>query len=180
MRKFEVNASEYYDGIDAYLKAVNLPASKTYDFITSRAACRSPMNELINGFQLHGKTILSIAPNLGHEEFWLHQAGCKLVFVDIDEQHTIEPYLVTLKQNSSAPSLSFFIGDVRDLSKSDLPHVDVVYISSFTVDELYKNFIRSRMQGRGWSLLFRLDYKLRRTAAIFALAYSTISLAGRH
>ena len=77
---YDFNLSAYYD-LDDYLDSLRAERSLSYDFIASRDKCKNPMNQLINHFDLAGKTILSIGPNFGHEEYWLYKSGCKLIFV---------------------------------------------------------------------------------------------------
>lgn len=115
-------------------------------FVSSHARCHKPMVQLIERYRLQNKTVLSVGAAFGHQEYCFHEYGCSLTLCDIDEGHTIEPYLKTLKEGD----LTFALGDARDL---DAGKFDVVFFSGFTPNELenrHKSKIRRFIGRQAW------------------------------
>lgn len=112
--------------------------------------CEKEMENLINRYGIHNKDILSIGSGTAHEEYWFCVKGDnRLILFDIDESGTIEPKLKTL----STPSLSantaanqpiqYYIGDFTKFKKGFSNQFDILYLSSFTPDELRRDTIKT-------------------------------------
>jgi hypothetical protein len=129
IRKYLVDA-------DAFFSQQINPELRSYHDTNSRL-CQPAISELIDAYSLAGKSVLSVGSKVGHEEVWFYRAGSTLTLCDFDEHGDVEPILRQLP----AGDLAYYICDVRDLPKERL---DVLYLSSFTPDELYKTAIRRR------------------------------------
>jgi hypothetical protein len=95
------------------------------------------MQELIERYDIHGKSVLSVGAGTGFEERQFALAGNDLLLIDIDEQGSILPWL---KRMPERPGLSYWIGDATEFEQGVGTH-DVVYLSSFTPDEARRGAI---------------------------------------
>lgn len=129
VRKYLVEADAFFS------QRINSKLRSYHD--TNSALCRAAISELIEAYSLGGKSVLSIGSKVGHEEVWFYRAGCPLTLCDIDEHGDVEPVL----QQLPVGNLAYYICDVRDFPKG---RFDVLYLSSFTPDELYKTAVRGR------------------------------------
>lgn len=127
MQKYTISASDFYD--------ISLKAENTSSFNMSLHNTQTPMQELIQKYNLKNQKILSIAPGSAFEEFWFYKNQNILTFVDIDESGSIEPLLSTLQMTDKKDKLTYFIGDAREFDEYQ-DKFDTLYISSFTPDEL--------------------------------------------
>lgn len=121
---------------DAFFSQRINPELRSYHD-TNSILCRAAISELIEAYSLGGKSVLSVGSKAGHEEVWFYRAGCPVTLCDIDEHGDLEPILRQLPVGD----LAYYICDVRDLPKG---RFDVLYLSSFTPDELYKTAVRKR------------------------------------
>ncbi len=135
---YRISHDEYFAGLAA-----------DTSFVRDKEKVRDTMNQLISRFNISGKRILSVGPGLGYEEYWFFKANCRLVFVDIDEYGSLEPYLKTLKPSGdSGACMEYYIGDARDFYAEYRDSFDVCYFSSFTPDELRRGRIQNSYVGR--------------------------------
>ena len=137
MREFRVSAAAFFSATTGAENEARL---------RDQGRCADTMPPLIERFELRGRDVLSLGPGLAYEEFWMHQAGCKLTLVDIDEYGTIAPLLAGLPQVvGDARDLRYVVGDARVFVTSpEAAGVSCLYVSSFTPDELRRAEIQRR------------------------------------
>lgn len=115
-------------------------------WLTNSQLCEKPITQLIDRYDINSKSVLSIGPSYGHEEYWFHRkGGCSLTFIDIDESHTIEDYLKKISLQAEGSHLVYGIGDASDLSMDGSQRFDVCYFSSFTPDMLKNRKVADRI-----------------------------------
>jgi len=129
LRKYLVDADAFFS------QQINPELCSYHD--TNSRLCQPAISELIYAYSLAGKSVLSVGSKVGHEEVWFYRAGSTLTLSDFNEHGYLEPILQQLPPGD----LAYYICDARDLEKERL---DVLYLSSFTPDELYKTAIRRR------------------------------------
>jgi hypothetical protein len=128
-RKYLVDAEAFFS------QRINLELHAYHD--TNSTLRRPAITQLIEAYSLAGKSVLSVGSKVGHEEVWFYRLGCPLTLCDIDEHGDVEPILRQLP----AGDLAYYICDVRQFPKG---RFDVLYLSSFTPDELYKTAVRRK------------------------------------
>lgn len=132
MKLYEVNAEDFY-GPEPFSTDSNI------------ARCAKPMRELIDRYDIKRKSVLSIGPGSAHEEYqFLIYGQCTLTLVDIDEYGSLAPRLELLANASAAgPRIRYYIGDFREVRNdrdlAQIPLQDLIYVSSFTPDELRRD-----------------------------------------
>jgi hypothetical protein len=109
------------------------------------ARTETAVREMVERYEFVGKTVLSLGPRFGHEEYWMWRAGCPLLLIDIDEQHDILPIL-----RSSPPGvgLRFVVGDAFEWSVRCEEAFEVLYTSGFGPLEIRRGEI---LQHSEWS-----------------------------
>lgn len=81
MKLYKLNAADFY-GPDAYGDDRNI------------AKCEQPIRQLIDRYDIKGKSVFSIGPGSAHEEYhFLIYGQCPITFVDIDEYGALAPRL---------------------------------------------------------------------------------------
>jgi hypothetical protein len=94
------------------------------------------------------KSVLAIAAGAAVEERYFAEAGCRLVMIDIDERGGMLP---VLQKMPSSHGITYWIADaVSDIG--DIGVYDVVYMSSFTPDEMRREALvqANAARGRSW------------------------------
>jgi len=112
------------------------------------AACDPVVGQLVERFDLAGKTLMSVGAGCAHEEAALLRHGMRRALLfDIDPESSIEPTLRRLHRpdRTQAP----FVYVVADFlaappPQEDLEGIDVLYFSGFTPDELRRGEISER------------------------------------
>lgn len=90
------------------------------------------MNQVINRFDLSGKSILSIGAGLGYEEYWFYKAQCKLTLLDIGYNHILRQ-----TKEEEEPSLIYIVGDIYEVVKEFEDNYDLLYIAGMHRDMIY-------------------------------------------
>lgn len=113
------------------------------------ARCQPGIDALITRFGIQNKTVLSVGGGTCHEElsFIQDKYQNRLYCFDIDESNNLKPVLQRSQAESSQPSLfQYVIGDFTKISKQkDIPNnFDVLYMSSFTPDELRRRELMTK------------------------------------
>lgn len=109
--------------------------------------CEKEIENLVKRYNVYNKDILSIGSGTAHEEYWFCIKGKNnLILFDIDESGAIEPALKKMKKNFAEAiprekSLSYYIGDFLVFRNDFSNKFDVLYLSSFTPDELRRSRI---------------------------------------
>jgi hypothetical protein len=110
--------------------------------------CEPIVDQLVERFDLTGKTLMSVGPGTAHEEVALLRKGMRRAFLfDIDEKGIIEPALRRIgKAKKEDSPIVYFIGDfvTQRPSPNELESIDVLYFSGFTPDELRRVEISER------------------------------------
>jgi hypothetical protein len=106
------------------------------------------MDELIERYGIHGKSVLSVGAGTGNEEIRFTKAGNDVLMIDVDEQRSLTIALENMKPSTG---LQYWIGDATELENS-LKTYDVLYFSSFTPDEQRRASIARPRGGCGWPL----------------------------
>src|SRR6185437_877334 len=96
------------------------------------------MNELIDRYDIRGKSVLSVGAGTAREERQFALAGNDLLLIDIDEQRSLQP---TLQEMPEGVGLEYWIGDATEFEQGVGAH-DVVYFSGFTPDEIRRDSIK--------------------------------------
>ena len=111
----------------------------------ARERCRGPIGQLIERYGLAGRSVVSVGASGGHEEYWFHAAGCPLTLVDLDEDGAIEPHVARLAQDAGdrPRDLSYVIGDGIAWARSGPEPAHLLYLSSFTPEELRRREINA-------------------------------------
>jgi hypothetical protein len=147
LRTFQVNASEYFDGLKA----------RNAFFAKSREMVQEPMTQLIQWLKINNKRVLSVGAGFGHEEYWFHNNDCSLTMVDLDSSHEIESYLVSLPEYYGTDCLTYHIEGIEQFVRvPPSKPFDVCYLSSLAPEELRRNDI---LKGQNVGLR-RLKYRL--------------------
>lgn len=129
MRTFRVDADAFFAS-----------SHTAYSSDESRERCREPMRQLIERYDLAGKSVVSVGPSGAHEEYWLHEAGSPLTLVDLDEDDTIAPTLATLPEaDGPTRALTYVIGDAFEWGASQAEPADALYMSGFTPEEVRRH-----------------------------------------
>lgn len=146
MSQYVIDAERYYNGINDDL---NTSSGHAFAGAVNVFLSKPAMNGLIERYSLFKKSILSLGSGTAFEEYWFHQAGCKLVLNDLDiPTHNIEKYLITLPQ-AGATDFVFWIDDA-DNALTELPaaQFDALYVSSFHPDEIRREQIQEEFKAR--------------------------------
>jgi hypothetical protein len=123
--------------------------------------CEPVINQLVERFDLAGKTLMSVGAGGAHEEAAFLRSGMRRAFLfDIDEYSTVEPVLRRISQQSQTSAR--FVYSVDDFlkiqpSESYLEPIDVLYFSSFTPDELRRGEISEQYRGQPQAKLPEAD-----------------------
>ncbi len=149
MKIYRVSAKQYWDGFEEAEGQLRERIASCYGFYRSRELTKRPINELIRKYELRNKNILAIGPSFGHEEYHYWTNGCALTFVDIDQHGAIMPYLEQIPRDLEAQEiLTYCLGDVREyLTEVSAEAFDVVYFSSFALDERRRKEIKEKQIG---------------------------------
>ena len=134
MPTYAVNADAFFaaEGAGAYASG------------GARERSRKPIGELVERYGLAGRSVVSVGASGGHEEYWLHAAGCPLTLVDLDEDGAIEPYVARLSEAESGPrDLTYVIGDGIAWARSGPEQAHLLYLSSFTPEELRRREVNA-------------------------------------
>jgi hypothetical protein len=114
MQKFQVSVDDFY-------RVFSEEAPRVDD-------C---MRELIQRYDIRGKSVLAVGAGTAREEQQFALAGNDLLLIDIDEQASLRP---RLQEMSAGPGLNYWIGDATEFEQGIGTH-DIVYLSGFTPDE---------------------------------------------
>jgi hypothetical protein len=146
MKRFVVKADDFFDADDELAEK----AFARYSTADIRARCQAPIEALIERFELAGTSLLSIGASGGHEEFWMHRAGCRMTFIDLDETGTIEPFLASLPpaDEGAADALVYLIGDADEYVRTTADRFGCCYVSSFPPDEFRRQEIQQAHRPR--------------------------------
>ncbi|NND86935.1 MAG: hypothetical protein HKM23_06405 [Nitrosopumilus sp.] len=127
MNSFEVDCEKFFSifDIQKYIELAN-----------------EPINELINRFNINAKTVLSIGAGSAFEEFWFYKNNCKLTIIDLDEQKVLKSQLEKICSTKSNSTLRYITDDASNFKEYLNEKFNVVYISSFTPNELRNRTIR--------------------------------------
>jgi SAM-dependent methyltransferase len=134
MQKFRVSADDFYRVFSEDAPRID--------------AC---MGELIERYDIRGKSVLSIGAGAGREEQQFALAGNDLLLIDIDEQGSLQ---LRLQEMPESRGLEYWIGDAAEFEQGVGTH-DVVYLSGFTPDEARRSAIvkNNAEIGRSWDPL---------------------------
>jgi hypothetical protein len=132
VRKFSISVDEFHQRYAMY----DLPRID---------AC---MDELIERYNIHGKSILSVGAGSGNEEMRFARAKNDVLMIDVDEHGSLTLSLESMKPSTE---LRYWIGDAAEL-ESSLKTYDVLYFSSFTPDEQRRASIARPRGGYNWPL----------------------------
>src|SRR5262249_15145029 len=105
--------------------------------------CQPTINNLIERYGLHGKSVLSIGAGEGHEEYTLNTAGCRLTLNDVNP--AFEAYLKRLSPVTPQhpKALVFSNEDAGEfVRRCDPGTFDVLYVSSLHPDEIRREEIQ--------------------------------------
>lgn len=130
MRVYNLNKNDFYsmDGDVTTLSS---------HYLSMVASCEIPMRQLMEKYGIYNKRVLSIAGGPAFEEYHLAQSN-DVTIVDLDENGRIEKFLRSLPRGDD---FTYVIGDA--MAYEEEPY-DVVYISSFVPDEMYRRKRASR------------------------------------
>lgn len=140
MSKFDLCAKKYYEMIKKIFP-LNDRLEKEYN------KC---INMLIDRYNIKNKIIMSIGPGIGNEEYYF-SINNELILIDIDEHNSLKKLLndnyENLKWNIGDNKLVFIIDDINNqlISTNNNNNilinnkVDLIYISSLTIDVVGKN-----------------------------------------
>jgi hypothetical protein len=120
MQKFRVSVDDFYRVFSEHAPRVD--------------AC---MQELVERYDIRGKSVLSIGAGTAREEQQFALAGNDLLLIDVDEQNTLRWRLEGMPEGRG---LEYWIGDATEFEQGVGTH-DVVYLSSFTPDEARRGAI---------------------------------------
>jgi hypothetical protein len=134
MQKFRVSADDFYRVFSEEAPRID--------------AC---MGELIERYDIRGKSVLSIGAGAAREEQQFALAGNDLLLIDIDEQGSLQ---MRLQEMQESRGLEYWIGDATEFEQGVGTH-DVVYLSGFTPDEARRSAIvkNNAGVGRSWNPL---------------------------
>jgi len=127
MTIYKVSCAEYYKGLE-----------QNFSFTRDRDKVKKTMIQLIDKYNIKNKSVLSVGPGTGYEEYWFNENNCQLTFIDIDETKSIEPYLKTVPDGKG---LTYYIGDARQYLKEVEGKYDILYLSGFSPDEFRRGKI---------------------------------------
>lgn len=129
MTIYKVSCAEYYKGLE-----------QNFSFTRDRDKVKKAMIQLIDKYNIKNKSVLSVGPGLGYEEYWFNENNCQLTFIDIDETKSIEPYLKTVPDGEG---LTYILEDAREAIEILGKKYDICYFSGFTPDEIYRRDIQN-------------------------------------
>jgi len=109
-----------------------LPVQKI--FIGFEGMIEATIRQLVTKYEIKNKNIFSIGSGLAFEEYWFYKFGNNLVLLDIDEPKILEK--VCIDSMNSNGNITYIIDDVYNFDNYDVRKFDVVYVSSFTLNEL--------------------------------------------
>jgi hypothetical protein len=125
------------------------------------------VSQIVERFDLAGKTLMSVGPGSAQEEIALLRSGLKRAYLfDIDENKRIEPIIQTIHDPAKVDApIVYTVGDFLDHrpGTGDYEQVDVLYFSGFTPDELRRADIQNKHRSK---VLSRARYKLRSWAGL--------------
>lgn len=149
-RIFLLKAADFYRKLDLYFAhdpaySKDLPAlSEALE--VNAGMTREGIGQLIERYGLRGKRLLSIGPGPGHEEYWFYKAAASLVFVDniADWPEGMNALRAIKLASDRSDVLEYHAVGLEDfVGYSPTGSFDVVYMSSFTPDELRKEKIQA-------------------------------------
>jgi hypothetical protein len=148
MKTYCVDGAAYWQALDGLSGGQRKCVAGTYNYYDARERCRRTMDELIEACDLRGKSVLSIAPAFGHEEYHFWRNGCPLTMVDLDMNHNIEPLLAALPSlDSHGTGLTYVVGDAVAFAGSCMETYQCVYTSSFSPDERRQRQVKQEANG---------------------------------
>lgn len=122
--------------------------------------CVPVVRQLVDRFDLAGRSMLSIGPGAGYEEIAMLRCGlARAQFLDIDEHGTLAAHLAAIDEPSAEDAaIQYRLGDFcteGNRLRAGCDRVGLLYVSSFTPDELRRAEIagahRRRRVARWWN-----------------------------
>jgi hypothetical protein len=107
--------------------------------------------QIASRYGIKGKSVLSLGGGTGTEEHYFWKHGNQLTIVDIDEHGQIEPVLKTL----AGGNLHYIVEDANKVEFSE--KFDVLFLSSFTPDELRRSAIIQQRDGEMFERMLELN-----------------------
>jgi hypothetical protein len=137
MPSYHISESAFYETFSpANLYAVRIEAA---------------VSQLAKRYGIKGKSVLSLGGGTGIEEYYLWQHANRLTIVDIDENGAIEPMLKKLERGD----LHYIVDDADKVEFSE--QFDVLFMSSFTPDELRRSDIIQQRDGETFRRMLELN-----------------------
>lgn len=132
IRRFELDAETYFERV--------LPAEQ-------RDVQKEAMEQIIERYRLRGRSVLSLGPGLGMQEYWLHKAGCRITCLDIDEHNSLTSAFDLALAGEPPPNrpLTYYLGDISDVQPTLPEGFETLFVSGFTPDEMWRERKMNRL-----------------------------------